>query len=111
MLSYRTITQSTLLAAAVMLGGCGWLSSMTGSDAMSMVNQLSGAQEVPTATTGHSGLDQITFDNSTNVLTWTVTCSQHRGSATAGHFHGPAMPTANEGVVVTPTGHLSNPIR
>ena len=73
MISYRTITQSTLLAAAVTLGGCAWMSSMTGSDAMSMKNQLTGAQEVPPVTTGGSGTVETTFDKSTNVLTWTVT--------------------------------------
>jgi hypothetical protein len=111
MISYRTITQSTLLAMAVTLGGCGWLSSMTGSDAMSMKNQLSGAQEVPPVTTGGSGTGETTFDKSTNVLTWTVTYSGLSGPVTAGHFHGPAMPGANAGVVVPFTGNLSSPIQ
>ncbi len=50
----------------------GW-SSMTGSDTMSMKNQLTGAQEVPPVTTGGTGTADTTFDKSTNVLTWTVT--------------------------------------
>ena len=112
MISYRTITQSTLLAAAVTLGGCGWLSSITGgSDAMSMKNQLSGAQEVPPVATSGAGTADTTFDKSTNVLTWTVTYSGLSGPVTAGHFHGPAMPGANAGVVVPFTGDLSSPIR
>ncbi len=111
MISYRTMTQSTLLAAAVTLGGCGWLSSMTGSDTMSMKNQLTGAQEVPPVTTGGTGTADTTFDKSTNVLTWTVTYSGLSGPVTAGHLHGPAMPGANAGVVVPFTGDLSSPIR
>ena len=111
MISYRTITQSTLLAAAVTLGGCAWMSSMTGSDAMSMKNQLTGAQEVPAVTTGGSGTVDTTFDKSTNVLTWTVTYSGLSGPVTAGHFHGPAMAGANAGVALPFTGDMASPIR
>jgi hypothetical protein len=110
MISYRTITQSTLLAAAVTLGGCAWMSSMMGSDKMSMKNQLSGAQEVPPVTTGGTGSIDTTFDKSTNVLTWTVTYAGLSGPVTAGHFHGPAAAGANAGVAVPFTGSLSSPI-
>ena len=111
MISYRTMTQSTILAAAVTLGGCAWMSSMMGSDTMSMKNQLTGAQEVPPVATGGTGTADTTFDKSTNVLTWTVTYSGLSGPVTAGHLHGPAMPGANAGVVVPFTGDLSSPIR
>ena len=111
MISYRTITQSTLLAAAVTLGGCAWMSSMTGSDTTSMKNQLTGAQEVPAVATGGTGTADTTFDKSTNVLTWTVTYSGLSGPVTAGHIHGPAAPGANAGVVIPFTGDLSSPIR
>jgi len=111
MISYRTMTQSTLLAAAVTLGGCAWMSSMMGSDTMSMKNQLTGGQEVPAVTTGGSGTIDTTFDKSTNVLTWTVTYSGLSGPVTAGHFHGPAAAGANAGVAVPFTGNLSSPIR
>ena len=111
MISYRTITQSTLLAAAVTLAGCAWMSSMTGSDAVSMKNQLTGAQEVPAVTTGGTGTIDTTFDKSTNVLTWTITYAGLSGPVTAGHFHGPAAAGANAGVAVPFTGDLSSPIR
>ncbi len=78
---------------------------------MSMKNQLTGAQEVPPVTTGGSGAVDTTFDKSTNVLTWTVTYSGLSGPVTAGHFHGPAMPGANAGVVVPFTGDMASPIR
>ena len=109
MISYRTITQSTLLAAAVTLGGCAWMSSMMGSDTTSMKNQLSGAQEVPPVTTGGTGSVDTTFDKSTNVLTWTVTYAGLSGPVTGGHFHGPAAAGANAGVAVPFTGSLSSP--
>ena len=111
MISYRTITQSTLLAAAVTLAGCAWMSSMTGSDTTSMKNQLTGAQEVPAVTTGGSGTVDSTFDKGTNTLTWTVTYSGLSGPVTAGHIHGPAAAGANAGVVIPFTGDLSSPIR
>ena len=111
MISYRTVMQSTLLAAAVTLSGCAWMSSMTGSDSVSTKNQLTGAQEVPPVTTSGTGTADTTFDKSTNVLTWTVTYSGLSGPLTAGHFHGPAAAGANAGVVVPFTGDLSSPIR
>lgn len=111
MISYRTMMQSTLLAAAVTLGGCGWMSSMTGSDTMSMKNSLTGAQEVPPVTTGGSGTVDSTFDKGTNTLTWTVTYSGLSGPVTAGHIHGPAAAGANAGVVIPFSGDLSSPIR
>ena len=111
MISYRTITQSTLLAAAVTLAGCAWMSSMTGSDTMSMKNALTGAQEVPAVTTSGSGSVDSSFDKSTNSLSWTVTYSGLSGPVTAGHIHGPAAAGANAGVVIPFTGDLSSPIR
>ena len=113
MISYRTVLQSTLLVAAMTLSGCGWMSSMMGSDsmAMGMKNALTGAQEVPPVTTSGSGTVDTTFDKSTNVLTWTVTYSGLSGPVTAAHFHGPAMPGTNAGVVVPFTGEMASPIR
>ena len=111
MISYRTAIQSTVLAAAVTLSGCGWMSSMMGSDTMSMKNPVTGAQEVPPVTTGGSGTIDTTFDKMTNVLTWTVTYSGLSGPVTAAHFHGPAAAGANAGVAVPFTGDLSSPIR
>lgn len=111
MISYRTVMQSTLLAATVTLAGCGWMSSMMGSGSISMKNQLTGAQEVPAVATSGSGTVDTTFDKSTNVLTWTVTYSGLSGPVTAGHFHGPAMAGANAGVAVPFTGDMASPIR
>ena len=113
MISYRNVLNGTLLVAAVTLSGCGWMNSMMGKDSsnMSMKNQLTGAQEVPAVTTGGTGTVETTFDKSTNVLTWTVTYAGLSGPLTAGHFHGPALPGVNAGVVVPFTGDLASPIR
>ena len=111
MISYRTAIQSTVVAAAVTLAGCGWMSSMMGSETTSMKNALTGAQEVPPVTTSGSGSVDSSFDKSTNTLTWTVTYSGLSGPLTAGHIHGPAPAGANAGVVIPFTGDLSSPIR
>ncbi len=110
MISYRTVMQSTLVAAAMTLAGCGWWSSMTG-DTVSMKNSLTGAQEVPAVTTGGSGTVETTFDKSTNVLTWSVAYSGLSGPVTAGHIHGPAPAGTNAGVLIPFTGDLSSPIK
>jgi len=111
MISYRSAMQGTLVAAAMTLAGCSWFSSMTGSDTISMKNQLTGAQEVPPVTTTGTGTVDSTFDKSTNVLTWTVTYSGLSGPATAGHIHGPAAAGANAGVLIPFTGDISSPIK
>jgi CHRD domain len=109
MISYRTAIQSTVLAAAVTLSGCGWMSSMTGSDTMTMKNAATGAQEVPPVTTGGSGTVESTFNKSTNILTWKVTYSGLSGPVTASHIHGPAAAGANAGVVIPFSGSLASP--
>lgn len=107
MISYRKVIQSTLLAAAVTLTGC---SSMgMASDAMTMKNQLTGAQEVPPVTTTGSGTVTSTFNKETNVLTWNVVYSGLSGPVTAGHIHGPAMAGANAGVLIPFTGSVASP--
>ena len=61
---------------------------------------LSGAAEVPANTSAGSGTLEATLDKETNTLTWKVTFVGLSGPATMAHFHGPAMPGANAGVVV-----------
>ena len=60
----------------------------------------SGAAEVPANTASGSGSLEATLDKATSVLKWRVTYTGLSGPATMAHFHGPAMPGANAGVVV-----------
>jgi len=55
-----------------------------------------------------SGTAKVELDG--NVIKWTVTYSGTTGPVTAGHFHGPAKPGANAGVVVPFAGPLASPI-
>ena len=61
---------------------------------------LSGAAEVPANTAVGTGSLEATLDKDTNTLTWKMTYVGLTGPATGAHFHGPAMPGANAGVVV-----------
>jgi hypothetical protein len=61
---------------------------------------LSGKDEVPANTTKGSGNVDATYDTSTKKLSWKGSYSGLTGPATAAHFHGPAEPGKNAGVVV-----------
>jgi hypothetical protein len=61
---------------------------------------LSAQQEVPTNDSKGTGAADVTFDTATKALTWTVTYSGLTGEPTAAHFHAPAEPGKNAGVVV-----------
>jgi hypothetical protein len=50
------------------------------------------------------------FDAGSRTLTWTATYTGLSGPATAAHFHGPAAPGANAGVVL-PFPSAASPIQ
>jgi hypothetical protein len=70
--------------------------------------QLSGSQEVPAKQSNGTGTATATLDG--NTLNYTVEYSGLSGPATAAHFHGPAEPGANAGVVV-PFANPASPIK
>ena len=61
---------------------------------------LAGASEVPPKTTAGTGAATATLDTMAKTLTYDVEYSGLSGPATAAHFHGPAEPGANAGIVV-----------
>ena len=70
---------------------------------------MSGATEVPAKTTDGKGTVSATLDTSTKVLTYGVEYTGLSGPASAAHFHGPAEPGKNAGVVLplpTPTSPI-----
>jgi hypothetical protein len=71
---------------------------------------LSGAQEVPAVASPGAGTVDATFDRDSRKLTYRVVYSGLTGPATAGHFHGPAAPGQNAGVVV-PFPNAASPIQ
>jgi hypothetical protein len=107
MIVRRTAIASILAAGALAIAGCGMMNpsqSMGGA----MTIPLSGQNEVPPNASGGSGTGKVELDG--NVVKWNITYSGTTGPVTAGHFHGPAQPGANAGVVVPFAGPLASPI-
>lgn len=75
-----------------------------------MKADLSGAQEVPPATTQGTGTAAITFDTANKRLSWTINYSGLSGPATAAHFHGPAEAGKNAGVAVPIPNQAKSPV-
>lgn len=61
---------------------------------------MTGGQEVPAVTTSGSGTFEATLDQSTNILTYTLTYSGLGTAATMAHIHGPAAAGATAGILV-----------
>jgi hypothetical protein len=76
---------------------------------MSYKADLKGTSEVPPTTSQGAGNLTATFDTGTKKLTWKGTVSGLSGNATAAHFHGPAEPGKNAGVLVPAPGVTNGP--
>jgi hypothetical protein len=61
---------------------------------------LSGAQEVPAVTTSGTGTFSATLDQSSNILSYTLTYSGLGTAATQAHIHGPAAVGVSADVLV-----------
>lgn len=61
---------------------------------------LSGSNEVPARATSATGMGWGTLDTSTNWFDFTVTFSGLTSTETAAHFHAPALPGSNAGVII-----------
>lgn len=88
----------SVAAVAVLMAGCAMLAG--GGSTVLLGGTLSGAQEVPPVNTAATGSVEATFDKQTSKLTYRVVYQNLTGSATAGHFHGPAPAGQNAGVVL-----------
>jgi hypothetical protein len=85
-----TLTLAALVAAA----------SPALAEVVRMQADLSPQNEVPPSTSPARGSAEVTLDTATRELTWRVTFSDLSAPLTAMHFHGPALPTTNAGIVV-----------
>lgn len=61
---------------------------------------LNGTSEVPPNQTKGTGEITATYDPATRMLTWKGNYSGLTGPVTAAHFHGPAEPGQNAGVLI-----------
>jgi len=102
----KGFTAALLLVCAMIVASC----TSTSSNVVAMGATLNAASEVPTNTSTGTGTATVSLDKATKTLSWTVSYSGLTGDATAAHFHGPAAPGANAGVVVAiATGSVPNP--
>ena len=102
---YRTALLAASTASAIGLAACGMTppaapAPMASGNTATFSAALSGGAEVPANSSAGSGTLEATLNKTTNVLSWKVTYSGLSGPATMAHFHGPALPGANAGVVV-----------
>ena len=88
--------RSGLLAACFSLG----LMASASAAVLQFTATLDGKSEVPPKPGNGSGDLLARVDTATKTLSYTLTFIGLSGPATAAHFHGPAMPGANAGVVV-----------
>ena len=93
----KRILLATAATAALMV-------SPTLAETMNMKADLTGASEVPPVTTSAKGSLTATYDTASKKLSWKGTVSGLSGEATAAHFHGPAEPGKNAGVLVPAPG-------
>jgi hypothetical protein len=105
MIARRFALATLLVSGALAVAACGMMDRSKGG-VMSV--PLSAQNEVPANASTGSGTAKVELDGST--LKWTVTYSGTTGPVTAGHFHGPAQPGSNAGVVVPFAGPLASPI-
>ena len=61
---------------------------------------LGSGNEVPPVQSPASATADVRLDTTTRQLSWTLKFSGLTTAATGAHFHGPAAPTANGGIIV-----------
>jgi CHRD domain len=71
---------------------------------------LKGTSQVPPIESAATGKAEVTYDDASKMLTWTITYSGLSGNVTAAHFHGPAKEGENAGPMV-PITQLDSPMK
>ena len=81
---YTPIPRRIMILVAC-LAGMAWAGPAQAAP-VSFTVQLSGAQQVPPVQTSATGKADLTYDPSTRVVTWTITCEGLSGTVTMAHF-------------------------
>jgi hypothetical protein len=89
---------ATIIAAAA---GLTFLALPAAAETMMFKASLSASEEVPPNPSKGTGNVEAGYDTSSKKLSWKGSYSGLTGPETAAHFHGPAAPGKNAGVVVT----------
>jgi hypothetical protein len=95
--------------SAVSLAACLTAASPALAETVNLKASLASSSEVPPNDSAGKGEVTITYDTGSKKLTYKGDYSGLSGPATAGHFHGPADPGKNAGVVVPITTAKSSP--
>jgi len=77
------------------------LASTAAADTTAFTADLKGSSEMPPTESNAKGKAEVTYDDSTKTLRWTISYWGLTGSATAAHLHGPAGEGENAGVMIT----------
>jgi hypothetical protein len=109
------LKRGSVALAVLLLAGCTSNQTMHGTPAAATTRSFSatmtGGQEVPPNASPGTGSASVTLDPD-GTLHWTVSYQNLTGPATAAHFHGPATPGMNAGVVVNIAGTApANPMQ
>ena len=97
-------------ALAVAIATAGLLASPALADTVHFQGTLSPGAEVPPKQTDGKGACSAMLDTSSHKLTYDITYSGLSGPPTMAHFHGPAEPGKNAGVVI-PLDPPTSPIK
>ena len=73
-------------------------------ETLSFKADLTGTSQVPPVTTSARGTLTATYDTASKKLSWNGTISGLSGPLAAAHFHGPAEPGKNAGVLIPAPG-------
>jgi hypothetical protein len=102
------------VSALAVVGGCGMMkpssTTMPGANLVALSTQLRAANQVPPNASQASGTVDAVLNRDTNLLRWKVNYTGLSGPATAAHFHGPAAPGANAGVVLPWPSPVTSPM-
>jgi hypothetical protein len=105
------MTQAKLLlssVAAISLAACLAAVSPALAETLTFKASLKSSAEVPPNDSAATGAVTANYDTANKKLTWEGSYSGLTGPATAGHFHGPADPDKNAGVVIPITDAKSS---
>jgi hypothetical protein len=79
---------------------CVALASPAAAEVVRLQAELTARAEVPPNSSPGHGNGEVTLDTTTRELTWRVSFTNLTAPMTAMHFHGPAAPNANAGIVI-----------
>ena len=110
MCSIRTVYACIVgTALAVLLAACSVLRP-DDADLAAFSTQLTGSNEVPPVVSTASGRLYAVLNTQTRLLRWKLDFYGLHGTATAGHFHGPAAMGLNARALIVFNGPLKSPL-